>query len=365
MDFRKRALDVLSGKTPDRIPWFADLSWWVHAEKMKETLDKKYAGSEGFVNLHTELHTGLYLPLVWAYAVKIDCPSDVEKDNTREIYCYHTPHGTLTEVHRLMPESYTWSYEERLIKGADDLRAFRYFIEAHQFKPAIEEANHLDQLYGEQGLPVVWVPRTPLSRFIVEFAGIETTVFAAYEQPDTLHQIFELMEERDDEPYRAAASTTCDLVMIADNLSSEIQSPPLFREYSLEYYGRRVSQLHEAKKFVLAHIDGTLRGLLPLLAESGLDSAEGVTPAPVGDVEPDDLRSLCGERMRIWGGIPGVLFSPTHSKDELRQYVDRYLQIARNDGRMILGVGDQVPPGSDLGRVRLVSDMCEAMPPGG
>lgn len=359
MNFRERALKVLKGEKPDRIPWFADLSWWMLAHREKRDIPEKYNGAEGFVTLHKELQTGLYLPLVWPYEVELDLESETEREGDREIFLYHTPKGTLREVRRHMPEAHTWSYEERLVKSSADLPAYRYFLEAHRFQSVPEEADRLDQMYGELGLPVVWVPRTPLSRFIVEAAGVESTVFALLEAPDEMRRIFDLMRDFDDEPYRAASETTCDLVMIADNLSSEIVSPNYFREYSLEYYRMRSEELHEAGKYVLAHIDGTLRGLLPILNSSGIDAAEGITPAPVGDVSPGELRSVTGDKIILWGGIPGALFSPAHTDSEFEEYVRRYIETAASDGRMILGVGDQVPPEADLERVKIVSHLCE------
>ncbi|HOE62209.1 MAG TPA: uroporphyrinogen decarboxylase family protein [Candidatus Sumerlaeota bacterium] len=359
-NFRKRALDVLKGQKPDRLPWFADLSWWRLGEKSAGTLAPNFDGEpEGYVNLHRTLCAGLYLPLVWPYRVKIDCPQKTERKGNCEFYIYETPLGTLTETHLLMPEAATWAYGERLLKSAADIPALRYFIEAHQFEDAREDPDRWNDAYGEAGLPVVWVPRSPLSRMFVEIAGVETTVFALYENPEEMNALFDLMRSMDDEPYKYAAATKCDLVMIADNLSSEIVSPSLFRKHSLEYYSARIRQLHESGKYVLAHIDGALRGLLPILNESGLDAAEGVTPAPVGDVSPEELRSVAGEGMILWGGIPGALFSPAHSDEEFLKYARRYAEIARADGRMILGVGDQVPPGADLRRVRMVAEICE------
>ncbi|MCX6998950.1 MAG: hypothetical protein NT106_01420, partial [Candidatus Sumerlaeota bacterium] len=290
-NFRRRALDILNGRATEHLPWFADLSWWRAAEKACGRLEPCFNGEpQGYVNLHRSIHTGLYLPLVWPYRLTIDCPLKIEKDGRREIYRYETPRGTLTEVHIQMPEAFTWAYGERLVKSASDLPALRYFLEAHQFEAATDEADRWNEIFGEQGLPVVWVPRTPLSRFLVEMAGVENTIYAVYDAPGEMEEIFRLMHEMDDAPYRAAASTSCDLVMIADNLSSDIISPALFRKYSLEYYRYRIRELHNAGKFVLAHIDGTLRGLLPILSESGLDCAEGVTPAPMGDVAPEELR---------------------------------------------------------------------------
>jgi len=359
-NFRRRALDILNGRTTERLPWFADLSWWRAAEKACGRLEPCFDGEpQGYVNLHRSLHTGLYLPLVWPYRLTIDCPLIIEKDGRREIYRYETPRGTLTEVHIQMPEAFTWAYGERLVKSASDLPALRYFLEAHQFEAATDEADRWNEIFGEQGLPVVWVPRTPLSRFLVEMAGVENTIYAVYDAPGEMEEIFRLMRELDDAPYRAAASTPCDLVMIADNLSSDIISPALFRKYSLEYYRYRIRELHNAGKFVLAHIDGALRGLLPILSESGLDCAEGVTPAPMGDVAPEELRRIAGKSMTLWGGIPGALFSPAHSDEEFMRYVLRYIEIASLDKKMIVGVGDQVPPESDIRRVRWVADACE------
>jgi len=361
VDFRTRVLNVLKGKKPDRLPWFADLSWWMHAHRSSPNPKTRFLGEEGYVNLHKELNTGLYLPLILPYRLTLDCDSKVEKKDDLEIYHYNTPKGTLTEVHRMMPESFTWSYEERLVKSASDLEAFSYYIEAHRFEPAPEEANRLNRLYGELGLPVVWLPRTPLSRFIVEMAGIEATVFSLFEEPEKMQRTFKLMQNKDDDAYNAAAATQCDLVMFPDNLSSEIISPEYFKQYSLDYYKYRIAQLKKAKKVTMAHIDGTLSGLLPILNSSGLDCAEGITPAPVGDVDPEKLRSLTGEGMCLWGGIPGTFFSPAHSEDKFISYAQRYLEVAANDGNMIIGVGDQVPPEGDLDRVRLVSEECESL----
>ena len=247
-NFRSRALAVLKGEKPDRLPWFADLSWWVLAEKQKKTLDPRYEGHEGFVNLHSDLNTGLYLPLVWPYKMSFDCAHNVERDGLLEIHSYETPKGTLTEVRKHMPESFTWSYDKHMVESASDLPAFRYFIESHQFEPDVKEADKIDRLYGEQGIPVIWVPRTPLSRFMVEMAGVETTVYALVEDPEGMKETFELMRRKDDEPYQYAAEASSELVMIADNLSSEIVSPNFFREYSLDYYQSRSQQSRETKK---------------------------------------------------------------------------------------------------------------------
>jgi len=117
--------------------------------------------------------------------------------------------------------------------------------------------------------------------------------------------------------------------------------------------------LHAAEKWCLTHIDGTLRGLLPLLARTGLDGVEGLTPFPTGDVRPDELRALTNEDIVLWGGIPGAMFRPGYKEEAFRDYVIQYLTTLRGNPRFVLGVGDQVPPRSDITRVRLIAELVE------
>jgi hypothetical protein len=76
----------------------------------------------------------------------------------------------------------------------------------------------------------------------------------------------------------------------------------------------------------------------------------------VGDVEPGDLRRLCGrEDFILWGGIPGAIFPRIWTEEHFRAYVERVL--AEVSGPRILGSADQIPPDGDLTRVRLVADI--------
>ena len=124
-----------------------------------------------------------------------------------------------------------------------------------------------------------------------------------------------------------------------------------------EYYERRLKQVHDAGKYAVTHLDGAVRGLLPKLAEVGFDGVEAITTGPVGDVEIEELRELCGEHdIIIWGGVPGAMFSPPWTAEQIRDNTIRLLDELAPDNRLIVGSADQVPPDGDIGFCRLIAD---------
>ena len=61
MDFRQRLLAVLDGRRPDAMPWFADLTYWFHAQRVQNAVPEEYEGDAGFIKLHADHNVGYYL----------------------------------------------------------------------------------------------------------------------------------------------------------------------------------------------------------------------------------------------------------------------------------------------------------------
>lgn len=360
MNFRENLRKVFNDEKPDNILWFADLSWWYRAEVQKQTLDEKYK-DDGVVQLYRNLGCGIYLPLVDVYRLEIDCKTEIKNEGDIQIKIYKTPFGELREVIRELRDVYTINYDERLLKNSSDINALKYFFESIHYLPDYSQAEHLDEIYGEQGVVVACLPRTPFSRMVVECAGLETTTFAAFESEDEFKQLLNVMEEKDDEAYKIVSESPVEYAMFPDNLSSEMISPKFFSEFSLNYYMKRNEQLHKNNKKTLVHIDGTLKGLLPLLAKSGVDCAEGLTPYPIGDAKPSELRPLTNSEMVLWGGIPSPMFMDSWKIEDFEKYVLSYIEVMKENNKFVIGVGDQVPPNANLERVKLVSEIIKSV----
>lgn len=359
LTLKDRVRAVFQGEMPDCVPWFADLSWWHNAHQFHGTLSQEYHNLDGLVKLHQELNCGIYLQPVEPWRFRFDCQTHREERNNLQIVTYETPRGTLRQVVQFNPEHYTFVFQEYLIKSSADLPAFIYLVESQVFEADYTAIEERQRLYGDLGIVVVCLPRVPLSRLLVEMAGVETTSLLIMEEPDTFSDLLEIMIKSEESAYDIAGGAPAEFAMFPDNLSSDIVSPQFFRRYSLEYYRQRSHQLKQSGKYTMVHIDGLLRGLLPLLGESGIDCAEAITPAPFGDVTPDELRSIASDSLILWGGVPGAMLVPDYPQDKFREYIIHYLQIMKQNTRFVLGIGDQLPPNGSLQRVKMVSELVE------
>jgi hypothetical protein len=170
-----------------------------------------------------------------------------------------------------------------------------------------------------------------------------------------------LMSEADDPIYEEIRDSPAPGVYFGENITSEVITPSIFRKYHMPYYRRRASQLHSAKKKIFVHVDGALRGVLPLFEATGIDCVQSVTPAPVGDVAVERLRDLAGPNIILWGGLPGIYFSRQYPERLLYNMVKQVLEHNLEGHKFILGVADQVPPDGDIFRVRRVTELVEKL----
>jgi len=131
------------------------------------------------------------------------------------------------------------------------------------------------------------------------------------------------------------------------------------RTYEIPYWRKRTKQLQEKGKIVGIHNDGCVAGSLGLLSQAHFDFVEAVTPAPFGDLEIEQIRQLTHNKIVVWGGIPGALFSPLYSDDYFETFVRNVLKTFPIGSDFVLGVADQVPPDANLSRVRMVRDIID------
>jgi HD-GYP domain-containing protein (c-di-GMP phosphodiesterase class II) len=63
-------------------------------------------------------------------------------------------------------------------------------------------------------------------------------------------------------------------------------------------------------------MDGTLKGLIKMVAETGFDVLDALTPAPEGDLEIEEISEKAGPDPILCGGLPGPHFTPRVSDKE-------------------------------------------------
>jgi len=360
----ERLLAVFQGKQPDVIPWHADLTYWYNAQRVWDKLPEAWRG-DGVRQMYLDLRAGCH-----EHALFNPWRQEFEGTETRvETYeegavqlqrtQWHTPVGSLTQVKQYEPQAATWAYRKYPVASQEDLRTLRWMYEHLKVTPNFAPEQEALGFWKDWGLPSSVPPRSPMAHLIVIWAGVMNASYALADCPEEIERTLWTMHEAEDPIYEACAKAPAPLVYFGENITGEVVSPSLFDRYYRPFYEQRVPQLHSAGKYVFVHVDGAFRNILKPLAATGVDCAQSLTPAPVGDVPVCEMRQVAGPDLILWGGVPAAFFSPLYPEQALIDIVLECLRRYKHDGKFMLCVCDQVPPDGIIDRVRLVSELVE------
>jgi hypothetical protein len=362
MTQRERMEAVLKGQTPDAMAWFGDLTYWYSAHGTLGDLPPRWQGPDGLHALHRELGIGEYIPGCDAGEVihGPDVRHEMIEGDGRRINRWHTPAGTIQEVQEYSAASFSWGYVEHAVKTVADLRVVRYLYEQRRFVPRPERYQALDRGYAAHGFgPAHYAgPATPISELNKHWVGVLDLTYLLMDEPEEMRRTLDAIARAHDAVYRAMAAGPRCCVMICENLSATTMGS-FFDDYIAPHLRRWTGWLREAGHVSLLHNDGTLRGTLEKLGPAGVDCIDSVVPKPVGDVEIADLRALAGPDVILLGGLPGAMFAPPFTAQDIERQVLEIIRHHKDSNKFIFGVADQVPPDGDLKLVRLVSDLIE------
>ncbi|MBE0698018.1 MAG: hypothetical protein IH586_13935 [Anaerolineaceae bacterium] len=359
MTNRERILALLNHQAPDRVPWFGDLDYWYHAAKTRGTLLPKYFG-DGYFQLNQDLGTGFYLQGFSPFRQinkNIHFSDRVKGD--QQVRTMTTPRGDLTEIQQYLPTSFSWGYVKHYVETPADLPAFQSYLESLEFTPDYAEARRRKAIIGENGVVLCYTPRSPFMQMVTTYIGIVNLVYLLADAPDEMLEIFSIMEKKYDTAAEITVDSPAECIMIPENLSSEAVGANYYKRYLRGYERRWIERIRQAGKYSFIHMDGTLKGLLKHVAETGFDVIEAVTPLPSGDISFADAAAEITTNAILWGGLPGIVFTPNVSDEEFTEHVKYVLNIMRTKPAFVLGVADQVPPDGLLERVARVAPLCD------
>ena len=357
-------LKLLRGEPPDRIVWTADISYWIAGQRAAGTSDLAWDTEEGYLQLHQYL--GImpyyYYDKFWVasprYSGSIELSQETHDNHISNRI--RTPVGTLTEASTYLSSSCSTGCTKHYVESEQDLDVLLYLLEHRQLEPAnLEDYPDRMTIWREyDGLPCIGLPRSPLSSFVYEWAGIEQATYLLMDCEEKVAEALRLMEEQEEPILDAVCDLRPPLVHFPDNLSSE-NLTNYYRGYMAETHGDRLSRLHAAGVKAAVHLDGTVRGLLSKLVDVGFDAVEALTPAPAGDLEIEEIQQMTeSNTVILWGGIPGIMFASPYTWREMEAHVQRLLE-SWGKRPFVVGVADQVPPDGDISFCRRIAEMLE------
>jgi uroporphyrinogen-III decarboxylase len=356
---RERFMAVMKGEPVDRIPWVARMEIWYNARLNTDTLPSEFEGCHLY-----DIHRRIGMGILGRYPLFQERLHDsvrvtTETDDRAIITTYQTPLGSVSTRDELAPRLKEMGVEsplrrEFMIREDAHYDVVRYILEHTDYQPDYEGYQAYDDQIGDQGVTLAFVNRSPLQRMLIEIMGYEKTYFEMQDNPEKLAGLFELLMEKGRELIRIAVGSPAPLIWSPDNFHALITSPRLFHQYCVPYFQELSSAVHHAGKYLFSHADGEVSGLLELFVESGVDVIEAFSPAPMTRCTMAQARSVCGDKVKIWGGIPSAMLGEEFSEEDFEPFLRNIFSEAAPGDGFILGVGDNVMPESVFDRVRRV-----------
>lgn len=364
MTERERVLAILHREQPDQLPWLADFAYLVDSMHKSGTFPPQYENThldDGLQKMHREWGTGFYLQGFEPFQkIPQGWMRNVEKEGDTTVTTITTPVGELREIQQYSHMSFSNGIVKHLVEDIEDLRIYLWMVQHTMYTADYTFAKERYETVGDNGVVLCYTPKSPLMDLVAIYAGVENVTYMLMDEEDEFTEILKALEEKYDEACRIVIDSPAECIMIPENISSECVVP-FYERFMKGYHQKWTKAIRDAGKFSFVHQDGTVRGLVTELSKiSGFDVIEAVTPMPVGDVVLSEVRSMVDENTIIWGGIPGGLFHEQSCTDqEFDDHVKMCIQVMTQCPRYVLGVADQVVPGSSEKRIRRVRELVD------
>jgi len=388
LSIHDRLLAVMSGRTPDRVPFVDRLELWYLSVTRRGVMPPEFEGMSlteihaaiGFgqlkfvfpcafrlrgvelvMSIDGEVVLGETDPVVERFPALLD-RVDGERIGM-QTFELRTPVGTVTVRQELLEEAYLEGQipycRECPIKGPDDYRTVEWILDRIEIVPLFDRFREAERTIGDLGFVAPMVPRIPFQESMIAFLGEVPFFYALADEPKSVLSLMSRVHEVNLELLNQLAAFEYPYVEFSDNLSGLMTNPRLFAEYCIPHLQQYSEILHGQGKKMGDHTDGDLKALLPLIRESGLDVCESFSPAPLTACTFDEAWEAWRDGGPImWGVIPSPLLEAPTPEPVFHGFVDHVLETVGRDP-VILGVSDMVLGNNLIDRVRYVADRVE------
>jgi len=356
---REMDLAVFRGQDPGGVLYQPRFDFWYIINKKRGTLPE-HLKEISYYGLHDYCHASVRYSAVNALRHRwlgVDITQEWLDDKNRRT-TYHTPVGSLTEVHHYDAWNQSAYNTEYKLKTPDDFKVLEWML-AHEewsWDQAAFEASEAE--LGDRGAPQFYFRRSPLQGLFIENMGFEHTIMLLNDQPEVIEHYIAAASEADDALYAILCASPVEIYNYGENIDAHMDPPTLWRQYLAPYYRKRTEQLHAAGKKVHIHIDGAMKPLLNVIRDVPFDGIEAATPLPQGDVTLEQIKYALGD-MILLDGIPAVYFLPTFDQQTLFDCVKRIVHLFYP--RLVLGISDEIPPDGDIERVHKVGELAASL----
>jgi len=263
---------------------------------------------------------------------------------------YRTPVGSLFETvkgQRIL----SWR-----LKDVSEYRIAEYIVEDLDYLPDYDAFDAFEKVIGDRGVAFPYLPPSPVQDLVQRWLGVEGFAYHLEDHRPDLERLMRTMLRKSEELYRIAAGSPSPFVVTCENTSTRMISPAVFRCYSVPHLSSFADIMHARGKTAIAHMCGHIRALLPMIAETGIDGINCVTPPPLGDTMWREVFDILGDDVIVDALIgPSAWLEPA-TADEARRNVEAIITEDLMDRNIMLTAAADGLPGIPVERFRTVTE---------
>ena len=328
MTGRERFLTAIANHKPDRLPCQVH-SWMQHYLKTILGGCDQYQAYEFF-----DMDPVIYVDPIpvynqkdlanWEITYKQGGMDKAGKTNWERIIA--TPDGILTEKGSF--NTFTGWTTDHLIKNERDFELWNQYVpvpETMDQTPVVEAKKRIGERGIVRGSFFDFGQGSPWQSYATILHGTQTSIMESFDEPDWLHAALQSMLEKKLRVIERSGKIELDLVETGGGGgSSTVISPAMFQEFCLPYDKIQHAAIHAAGSKIVYHLCGGLMPMLGLVAASGADGLETMTPPEMGgDCDLAEANRRVGDKLFFIGGFDQNAGFEQGSPDSVRDQVHR------------------------------------------
>ncbi len=277
-----------------------------------------------------------------------------ERQGDRERMTIETPVGNLW-----MERGYTkgsvhvtrWP-----VRTVENVKVWQFVAEHTHYAEHYAAFERRQELIGEDGIATSSGPFTPITTFLEDLCGAESTYYLLADHPAEVEACFEAMQRQNMEQYRLLAAGPSPVVIDYEDTSSTLISPAYYSRYCAPLIDDYAHVCHAAGKLFITHMCGKLSQFNAQLKAGQQDGIDSVCPPTTGDLWAHEARAAWGSEKIILGGIEPPLLQRM-TVEQTRVYIADILDRMPTFRRFILSTGDATSYGTPIANLRAVTDV--------
>ena len=311
MTRRENFLKTLRHEKHDRLPAFVVIDDFNYPQQLPDVFDIEKISSfndpEGMVQLSGYYGMDTLIRMVPS-TIKVEYGSGVNVktdllENGSRVTIWETPSGNIKSISEPSKEAVTMYMREHPVKEIEDYEVLITFIKSQEFYPDeqnIIESKRILQVINNEGIAYAVCPSTPIMDLTRSWVGLEEFIYHMTDEPELIKSVLDVIAENYFQQYELIArNTPCEVLVFWDDANSLYITPKMFEQFSIPIMQKYADISHKYGKTLVCHTCGNINPFLDLFLKTGVDAVDWVAPAPIGDVDPEVVQNIWGNRITM------------------------------------------------------------------